>query len=80
MAPEWVGQGFGPAFVGAVLSYGRERHAPQYFRVTVARANDRSLRLWRRLGFESRARFEHAKTGAPFEILVATVVDGCRLT
>ena len=70
MAPERVGQGAGPEFARAIL-----RHAwtpeIEWFRVSVAAFNERSIRLWRSLGFEERERFRSVRTGLWFVQLVA---------
>ena len=74
MAPERVGQGAGPEFARAIL-----RHAwtpeVEWLRVSVAELNERSIRLWRSLGFEERARFRSRRNGLPFVQLVVRAVE-----
>lgn len=64
------GRGLGRAAIAAGLAFGRERFEPAAFRVTVAACNARALRTVASLGFETVARFDAARDGRPFEVLV----------
>ncbi len=56
--------------VAAGLEYGRERFAPDAFRVTVASFNTRALRVVTSLGFRPVESFAAAMDDRSFEILV----------
>jgi [ribosomal protein S18]-alanine N-acetyltransferase len=64
------GRGLGRAAIAAGLAFGRERFTPPAFRVTVASFNTRALRTVEALGFERVARFDGARDGRSFEVLV----------
>ncbi len=70
LRPDLVGRGLGRHAIAAGLAHGRERFAPTAFRVTVAAFNARALRVVRGLGFVETARFEAARDGRPFVVLV----------
>lgn len=52
MRPGLVGQGRGRTFVAAILTFARDRYAPERFRALVLDWNQRSLAACRRAGFE----------------------------
>ena len=70
LRPQLVGQGWGRHAISAGLAFGRERFAPEAFRVTVATFNVRALRVVRALGFEPVGQFRAATDGTSFEVLV----------
>jgi ribosomal-protein-alanine N-acetyltransferase len=70
LRPELTGHGLGRAVVAAGLQFGRERFAPDAFRVTVASFNTRALRVVTSLGFQPVQSFAAAMDGRSFEILV----------
>jgi [ribosomal protein S18]-alanine N-acetyltransferase len=70
LRPELVGQGLGREAIATGLAYGRAKFAPPAFRVTVATFNTRALRTVEALGFERVARFDAARDGRSFEVLV----------
>jgi RimJ/RimL family protein N-acetyltransferase len=49
--PDFTGRGLGKDFVSAILAYAAKLYAPKIYRVTVAAFNQRSLRVFRSLGF-----------------------------
>jgi ribosomal-protein-alanine N-acetyltransferase len=49
--PDYVGRGLGKDFVSAILVFAARTYAPKIYRVTVAAFNQRSLRVFRSLGF-----------------------------
>jgi [ribosomal protein S18]-alanine N-acetyltransferase len=70
LRPQLVGQGLGRHAIAAGLAFGREEFAPRAFRVTVATFNVRALRTVEGLGFRRVARFDAARDGQSFEVLV----------
>ena len=60
MRPDLTGQGLGEEFVCAGLQFARETYSPPAFRLTVAAYNDRAIRVYERVGFETIVTF-----GAP---------------
>ena len=70
LRPDLTGQGLGRTVITAGLAFGRERFDPPAFRVTVASFNVRALRVVESLGFERIGRFDAARDGRSFEVLV----------
>lgn len=66
--PDLLSQQLATALFPAIMDFGRERFAPEHFRVAVASFNERSLRLCRSAGFEVRQCFEGP--GCDFQELV----------
>jgi RimJ/RimL family protein N-acetyltransferase len=66
MRPDRVGKGEGKKFVGAILDHGFRRYKTQYFRVTIAEFNKRSLKAFQSLGFEESSRFKRAGDNLTF--------------
>jgi [ribosomal protein S18]-alanine N-acetyltransferase len=71
LRPALIGRGLGRTVVAAGLEFGRQRFAPDAFRVTVASFNTRALRVVASLGFRPAQSFEAAMDGRRFEILVS---------
>ena len=57
MRPDLTGRGIGPAFVEAGLRFARKRYAPVAFRLTAALFNERAIRVYLKVGFESTTTF-----------------------
>ena len=70
LRPDLTGQGLGRAAISAGLALGRELFAPPAFRVTVASFNARALKTLESLGFARVGRFDAARGGRSFEVLV----------
>lgn len=70
LRPSLTGRGLGREVIAAGLAFGRVRFAPPAFRVTVASFNARALRTVESLGFVRTARFDAARNGRSFEVLV----------
>jgi [ribosomal protein S18]-alanine N-acetyltransferase len=70
LRPELTGRGLGREAIGTGLDFGRRQFAPAAFRVTVASANQRALRVVRALGFRDAATFSASTDGRSYEILV----------
>ncbi|HRW47054.1 MAG: GNAT family N-acetyltransferase [Caldilinea sp.] len=49
--PDLIGTGLSHGFLAAILAFGEEKFAPEFFRATVAVINRRSLHLFERAGF-----------------------------
>jgi RimJ/RimL family protein N-acetyltransferase len=69
MPPDRTGQGLGAAFCQAVLDYAEVCYRPLGFRLTVATFNQRALRVYERLGFETGERFPSDVRGEPVEFV-----------
>ena len=70
LRPELTGRGLGRSVIAAGLEFGRQRFAPDAFRVTVASFNARALRVVTALGFAPVRSFAATADGRRFEILV----------
>ena len=53
MKPELAGRGLGTEFVLAGLRFAEDAYSPPAFRLTVAAANRRAVRVYERVGFET---------------------------
>jgi [ribosomal protein S18]-alanine N-acetyltransferase len=53
MRPDLTGQGLGEEFVRAGLRFAKETYSPPAFRLTVATFNQRAIRVYERVGFET---------------------------
>jgi [ribosomal protein S18]-alanine N-acetyltransferase len=53
MRPDLTGQGLGEEFVHAGLRFAKENYSPPAFRLTVATFNQRAIRVYERVGFET---------------------------
>ena len=69
LRPELTGRGRGRSVIAAGLEFGRQRFAPDAFRVTVASFNTRALRVVTSLGFQPASSFAATTDGRRFEIL-----------
>jgi [ribosomal protein S18]-alanine N-acetyltransferase len=61
--------------ITAGLAFGRQRFAPDAFRVTVASFNTRALRVVTSLGFRSASSFTATTDGRRFKILIRDCRD-----
>ncbi|WP_145038795.1 GNAT family N-acetyltransferase [Paenibacillus sp. Y412MC10] len=68
MKPELTGKGLGHKFLSCVLASMGELHQRKSFRLTVARFNERAIRLYAKLGFSEAATFD--KGGTSFMTMV----------
>jgi [ribosomal protein S18]-alanine N-acetyltransferase len=64
--PGLVGQGLGGGFVKAILAYALVNYQPEYFRVSIADFNQRSLNTFRSAGFAVTIHFNRELDGLPF--------------
>ncbi|MEC0203741.1 capreomycin N-acetyltransferase CpaA [Paenibacillus lautus] len=62
MNPESTGQGRGKEFLSFVLSSIAEIHNRTSYRLTVAKFNERAIRLYTQLGFSEVTSFDHGGT------------------
>ena len=53
MRPDLAGRGLGEEFVRAGLRFAKETYSPPAFRLTVAAFNQRAIRVYERVGFET---------------------------
>ena len=60
--PDLVGQGYGGAFIEAILAFATQTFTPEALRLTVAAFNHRARQLYENLEFERTARFYHNQT------------------
>lgn len=49
--PDLTGRGLGGRIVEAVVGFARERFTPSTLRVTIAKRNQRAIKVWRAAGF-----------------------------
>jgi [ribosomal protein S18]-alanine N-acetyltransferase len=69
LRPDWTGKRFGETFIQSILQFSDQEFQPAVFRVSIADFNLRSRRAFEKVGFQSRAKFQHKVTGHDFWIL-----------
>lgn len=69
LRPDLTGQGYGAAFLTAILEFGRRHFATRGFRATIASWNERALRMAARAGFQRGPRFV-SPAGVEFTVLL----------
>ena len=74
MAPELVGQGFGRAFVGAIVAFAWRRFQPSGLRLVVPAANLRAITVYRANGFVAGERFAGMLRGGIYPFLQMTSI------
>lgn len=72
LAPALVGQGWGMAFVKAVVDFAETHFSPQTLRLSVEVGNARAIRVYAGLGFETRRRFAGMTHGGTHRFLLMT--------
>ncbi len=70
LRPDLTGRGLGQEAISTGLDFGRQRFAPEAFRVTIATFNIRARRVVEALGFRHVDSFKALADGRSFEILV----------
>jgi hypothetical protein len=78
LRPALTGAGLGRPAIETGLAYGRERFAPEAFRITVASFNTRAQRVVASLGFIHLARFHATTNGAPYDVFTRREHPGTR--
>ena len=58
MNPEFVGQGRGKAFCSIIIRHIEENNKKTAIRLTVAKFNQRAIRLYENLGFKKEKEFQ----------------------
>lgn len=66
--PDWIGKGYGAKIFADILIFAHQHFQPPLFRATVAKFNQRSLKMCLKNGFEAVSEFE-SRSGMPFTIL-----------
>ena len=74
LRPDLTGGGRGPAFVGAVLAFGRAALGARHYRLTVAAFNARAIRAYERVGFRATGQFRRG--GRPDGLEFVLMVEG----
>lgn len=74
LRPDLTGHGSGPAFVRAVLAFGRTTLGARRYRLTVAAFNERAIRAYERVGFRTIGRFRRG--GQPEGLEFVLMVEG----
>ncbi|TCJ01527.1 GNAT family N-acetyltransferase [Cytobacillus praedii] len=62
MKPELTGKGYGYSYFSYLLQYIRETYTDNNVRLTVAKFNQRAIRLYEKLGFERKIEFVNNST------------------
>lgn len=70
LRPDLCGRGLGSSFLAAAMEFGRERHSPRGFRLTVAAFNRRAVAVYARAGFTLETSFVRDTAGEKREFQV----------
>ncbi|VDG96822.1 Uncharacterized N-acetyltransferase YjaB [Lysinibacillus sphaericus] len=69
MKPELTGRGLGLDFLKAGLSYAISKYNPENITLSVATFNERAIKLYKKVGFESTSSFMQDTNGSRYEFL-----------
>lgn len=69
MKPELTGRGLGFNFLKAGLSYAISKYNPENITLSVATFNERAIKLYKKVGFESTSSFIQDTNGSRYEFL-----------
>lgn len=69
MKPELTGKGLGMDFLKAGLSYAISKYNPENIMLSVATFNERAIKLYKKVGFESTGSFMQDTNGSRYEFL-----------
>ncbi|EZH65419.1 hypothetical protein DH09_17485 [Bacillaceae bacterium JMAK1] len=70
MNPVYTGQGYGLQFFELGLSVGNDMYAPEFFRLSVARWNQRAVTLYKKFGFKTETTFmNYGETDVEFLLM-----------
>ena len=69
MKPNRTGNGFGLQFVNAGLAFSKEKYGCNYITLSVAKFNERAIKVYKRAGFEAVGTFIQKTNGGCFEFL-----------
>jgi len=69
MRPDLIGQGFGGAFLAAILAFADQEFTPKRLRATIAMFNGRSMRVFAKAGFQPVQTFL-SRSESPLEFVV----------
>ncbi|WP_346915119.1 GNAT family N-acetyltransferase [Clostridium sp.] len=74
MRPELTGKGFGIEFAKAIIDFGREKYKLNYIDLTVAKFNNRAIKVYEKLGFKVIDEFVNTIRGNDYDFLAMRIV------
>ncbi|WP_346929064.1 GNAT family N-acetyltransferase [Clostridium sp.] len=74
MRPELTGKGFGIEFAKSIIDFGREKYKLNYIDLTVAKFNDRAIKVYEKLGFKVIDEFVNTIRGNDYDFLAMRIV------
>lgn len=74
MRPELTGKGFGIEFAKAIIDFGREKYKLNYIDLTVAKFNNRAIKVYEKLGFKVIDEFVNTIRGNDYDFLAMRLV------
>ncbi|MEW8995292.1 GNAT family N-acetyltransferase [Clostridium sp.] len=74
MRPELTGKGFGIEFAKAIVDLGREKYKLNYIDLTVAKFNNRAIKVYEKLGFKVIDEFVNTIRGNDYDFLAMRIV------
>lgn len=69
MRPELTGKGFGVEFAKSIVDFGREKYKFNYIDLTVAKFNNRAIKVYEKLGFKVIEEFINTIRGNDYDFL-----------
>jgi len=74
MRPELTGKGFGIEFAKSIIDFGREKYKLNYIDLTVAKFNNRAIKVYEKLGFKVIDEFVNTIRGNDYDFLAMRIV------
>ena len=70
LRPDLTGEGLGASFIEAAIEFARRQYSSEVYRATVAKFNQRALRVCEKVGYKQTQTFTSTHTGMKFVVLI----------
>jgi len=74
MRPDLTGKGFGIEFAKSIIDFGREKYKLNYIDLTVAKFNNRAIKVYEKLGFKVIDEFVNTIRGNDYDFLAMRII------
>lgn len=69
MRPDITGKGFGTEFVKSIINFGKQKYNLNYIDLTVAKFNNRAIKVYEKLGFKVVEEFVNTIRGNDYDFI-----------
>jgi len=77
MRPDFTGKGFGTEFVKSIINFGKEKYDLSYIDLTVAKFNNRAIKVYERLGFKTIFELVNTIRGNDYDFIAMRLEFDC---